>query len=57
MEVTQNSLFDLHYVEGLSLWMPPLATMETMMKVFNEDIMAYPKRAHVFVVPRLMTYL
>ena len=27
------------------------------MEVFNEDRMAHPKRAHVFVVPRLMAHL
>ena len=27
------------------------------MELFNEDRMAHPKRAHVFVVPRLMTHL
>ena len=27
------------------------------MEVFKEDIMARPRHAHVFVVPRLMTYL
>ena len=33
------------------------ATMEMIMEVFKEDIMARPRHAHVFVVPRLMTYL
>ena len=27
------------------------------MEVFNKDIMAHPKQAHVFVVPRLMPHL
>ena len=37
--------------------MPPPVAMETAMKVFNKNRMAHPKRAHLFVVPRLMTYL
>ena len=49
--------FDLHKVEGPMLWMPPPVAMETIMKVFNEDRMAHPKRAHVFLVPRLMTHM
>ena len=39
-----------------SLDAPP-AAMEMIMNVFNEDRMAHPKRAHVLVVPRLMTHL
>ena len=39
------------------LWMPPPTAMETFMGVFNEDTMVHPKRAHVFVVPRLMIHL
>ena len=35
----------------------PPAAVETIMEVLNEDRMAHPKRAHVFVVPRLMTHL
>ena len=35
----------------------PPATMEMIMEVFNEDRMAHPKQAHMFVVPRLMTHL
>ena len=31
--------------------------MEMIMEVFNEDRMAHPKQAHMFVVPRLMTHL
>ena len=37
--------------------MPPPATMETMVGVYNKDRMAHPKRAYVFVVSRLMTQL
>ena len=55
--VTEDNLFDLHDVEDLRLWMPPPAAMETIIEVFNEDRMAHPKHAHVFVVPRLMTHL
>ena len=28
-------MFKLHKVNGTQLWMPPPATMETMMEVFN----------------------
>ena len=35
----------------------PPAAMEKIMQVFNEDRIAYPRRAHVFVVPSLMTHL
>ena len=37
--------------------MPSPAAMERIMEVFNEDRMPHPYRAHVFVVPRLMTHL
>ena len=56
-EVTKDNLFDLDTVEGPQLWMPPPAAMETIMEVFNEDRMAHHCRAHIFVVPRLMTHL
>ena len=51
------NLFDLHKLEGPRLWIPPPAAAETVMEVFNEDIIAHPKRAHVFVDPRLMAHL
>ena len=57
MEVTKDNLFDLHKVEDPRLWMSPPAAMETVIEVFNEDRMARPKLAHVFVVPRLMAHL
>ena len=57
IEVTKDKLFDIDTVEGPRLWLPPLAAMETIMEVFNEDRMAHPRRAHVFVIPRLMTHL
>ena len=44
-------------VEGPRLWELPPAAMEPIMEVFNEDRMAHPCRAHVFMVPRLMTHL
>ena len=39
-------------VQGLGC---PLAVMKMIIEVFNEDRMAHPHRADVFVVPRLMT--
>jgi hypothetical protein len=56
-EVTKDNMFELKNVDGARLWMPPPATMETMMEMFNEDRLAHPTMPHVFVVPRLMTYL
>ena len=57
-EVTKDNLFDLHKVEeGPRLWMPPPATMGSIMEVFNEDRMVHPCQTHVFVIPRLVTYL
>ena len=56
-EVTNDNMFDLHKLEGLRLWMPPPAAMETIMEVFYEDRMAYPHQAHVFIIPRLMTHM
>ena len=56
-EVTKDNLFNLHKLEGPRVWMPPPAAMETVMEVCNEDRMAHSKRAHVFVVPRLITHL
>ena len=37
--------------------MLPPAAIETIMEVFNEDRMAHTKKAHVFVVPRLITHI
>ena len=56
-EGTKNNLFDLDTVEDPRLWMPPPAAMETIVEVFNDDRMAHPYWGHVFVVPRLVTYL
>ena len=53
----QELFFDLHKVEDPRLWMPPPDAMETIMEMFNEDRMAHPKQAHLFVVPRLMVQL
>ena len=56
-EVTEDNIFNLHKVDGPRLCMPPPATMETVMEVFNEDRMAHPHTMHVFALPRLMPYL
>ena len=57
VEVTKDNMFELKDVDGARLWMPPPAAMETVMEMFNEDRLAHPTAPHVFVVPRLMTYL
>ena len=48
-ELTNDNLFDLDTVEGPRLWILPPAAIETITEVFNEDRMAHPCRAHVFV--------
>ena len=48
--------FRLHEIKGHRLWTPPPAAMETVMELFAEDHLVNPHLAHVFVVPRLMTY-
>ena len=53
-KVTKDILFDLDALEVDDFGFP-LVTMETIMGVFNEDRMAHPRRAHIFVAPRLMT--
>ena len=57
MDVDHNNWFELQRVSGPWLWMPPPATTETVLEVFNEDRIAHPWNPHVFVVPRLMTHL
>ena len=39
------------------LWTPPPAVMETVVEVFNEDLLAHPNTPHVFDIPRLITRL
>ena len=56
-KVGKNEWFKLKKLEGGRLWMPPPATMETIMEFFNEYRIAHPWNPHVFVVPRLMTHL
>ena len=56
-EVIKDNPFNRYKVERPRLRMPPPTVMETIMKVFNEDRMAHPRHAHVFVIPRLMTHL
>ena len=53
----KDNLFDLHKVEERMLWMPPHTAMETDIEAINEKRMAYPNRAPVLVLPRLMTHL
>ena len=37
-----KDLFDLPNNETLRLWVPPLAAMETVVELFNEDHLAHP---------------
>lgn len=56
-KLTPEMWFELRDVEGPRLWIPPPASMEVAMEMFNEDRIAHPQNPHVFVVPRLMTHL
>jgi hypothetical protein len=49
--------FSLHEVDQPRLWVPPPAAMRTILELFSEDRLVNPHIPHVFVVPRLMTYM
>ena len=43
VDVDHNNWFELQRVSGPWLWMPPPATMEISLEVFNEDRIAHPR--------------
>ena len=57
VEVTNDNIFELPFLEADRPWMLPPAAMETAMDLFNEDRIAHPWNAHVFAIPRIMTHL
>ena len=52
-----NDWFDLAINKASILLVPPLAAMETVVELFNEDHLVHPHIPYVFFVPRLMTHL
>jgi hypothetical protein len=55
--LTPEDWFDLRNVTGPRLRIPPPAAMGAVVEMFGDDRLVRPHLPHVFVVPRLMTYL
>ena len=55
--LSPDDCFQLYTQDIPRLWTPLPAAIETVVGVFNEDLLVHPHIPHVFSIPHLMTHL